>query len=161
MSTKRIDLDITPRKVKPTEMGVEIREGDKPKLTPGRRKEIQYVDLGLESATKGELRGEKMQISVGVSQPTGWHYHECDIQFLHMIKGWVKMEFPDTGVMTLKPGDSISIPGGVIHQELCSSDDMELIEVTVPAKIGTVNVEAPDWGKEKASDYSDKISKPI
>jgi len=156
-----LNLKITKRKVHPSDMTVERSLAASPVFNPGRREEIKYRDLGLEQATKGEIRGEIMHISTGVSRPTGWHYHTCDVQFLHMIKGWVKMEFPGEGPMTLEAGDSITIPGGVVHQELCSSDNMELLEVTIPAKIGTVNVDAPEGAQEKASDYSDEISPAV
>ena len=126
-------MEITPRKVNPGDMSVEHREAANPTFNPGRRAEIKYRDLGLEAATRGDMRAEVMQ-------------------FLHMIKGWVKMEFGDAGVVTLSPGDSITIPGGTVHQELCSSDDMELLEISVPAKLGTVNVEAPEWARERSDD---------
>lgn len=35
------------------------------------------------------------------------------------------------------------IPGGTVHQEIATSDVMELLEVSVPAKLGTVNCDAP------------------
>ena len=149
-------MEITPRKVNPGDMSVEHREAANPTFNPGRRAEIKYRDLGLEAATRGDMRAEVMHISEGTSRPTGWHYHTADVQFLHMIKGWVKMEFGDAGVVTLSPGDSITIPGGTVHQELCSSDDMELLEISVPAKLGTVNVEAPEWARERSDDYGDR-----
>jgi len=153
-------MEMTPRKVKPDDMTVVKREAANPIFNPGRRAEIKYRDLGLEEATKGEIRAETMNISTGSSRPTGWHYHECDVQFLHIIKGWVKMEFPGEGPIVLSPGDSITIPGGVVHQELGSSDHMELIEISIPAKLGTVNVDEPEGAQEKASDYGE-ISPPI
>jgi len=154
-------MKATPRKIDPSDMTAVYRDSDNPKYNPGRRKEIKYRDLGLEEATKGEIRAEMMEIKTGTSQPTGWHYHTCDVQFLHMIKGWVKMEFPGSGPLTLRAGESITIPGGMVHQELCSADNMELLEITIPAKMGTVNVEAPEGAKEKAEDYGDEISEPI
>jgi len=59
-----------------------------------------------------------------------------------MIKGWVKLEFADRTVI-LQDGDSILIPGGTVHQEVASSDPMELLEISLPAKLGTVVVDAP------------------
>lgn len=156
-----MEVKMTKRKTKPSDMTVERSVASNPVFNPGRREEIKYRDMGLEKATKGDVRAEVMHVSVGVSRPTGWHYHECDFQYLHMIKGWVKMEFPGEGSMILEAGDSITIPGGVIHQELASSDNMELLEITVPAKIGTVPVDEPEWAKEKASDYHDELSPAI
>jgi len=137
-------MTTTDRKMSADGMSVVYRDSENPKYNPGRREQIKYRDLGLEEATNGEIRAEIMEVSEGMSRPTGWHYHECDVQFLHVITGWVRMEFPGEDPMTLKAGESITIPGGVVHQELGSSDNMELVEVTIPAKIGTVNVELSD-----------------
>jgi mannose-6-phosphate isomerase-like protein (cupin superfamily) len=113
------------------------------KFNAGRRVEIKYRDLGVQDATKGDMRAEVMHIAPGTpSRPTGWHYHTADIQFLLMIKGWVKLEFADRTVI-LQDGDSILIPGGTVHQEVASSDPMELLEISLPAKLGTVVVDAP------------------
>jgi mannose-6-phosphate isomerase-like protein (cupin superfamily) len=108
----------------------------------GRRPEIRYRDLGVEAGTDGRMRAEVMHIT-SRANPTGWHYHECDIQFLYMLKGWVDLEFGDRGVVRLREGDSMMIPGGTVHQEINSSDVMELLEVSVPARLGTVNCAAP------------------
>lgn len=32
---------------------------------------------------------------------------------------------------------SVMIPGGLPHQEIATSDDLELVEVSVPAEMGT------------------------
>jgi quercetin dioxygenase-like cupin family protein len=143
--SNKVDLAITARRVPPIDMNVVYTSANSEKFNPGRRVEIKYRDLGVEKATKGEMRAEVMQIAEGFesSRPTGWHYHECDIQFLMMVKGWVKIQIADEGVYTLRDGDTLMIPGGVVHQELCSSSPMELLEISIPAKLGTVNVEAP------------------
>jgi mannose-6-phosphate isomerase-like protein (cupin superfamily) len=112
------------------------------RFKPGRRPEIRYRDLGVETGTEGRMRAEVMHIT-SRANPTGWHYHECDIQFLYMLKGWVDLEFGDLGVVRLKEGDSMMIPGGTVHQEINGSDVMELLEVSVPARLGTVNCDAP------------------
>lgn len=60
-----------------------------------------------------------------------------------MLEGWVDLEFGDVGVVRLMAGDSMMIPGGLIHQEVGASEVMELLEVSVPARLGTVNCDAP------------------
>lgn len=68
------------------------------RYNPGRRPEIKYRDLGIPEATNGRMRAEVMHIAAR-AKPTGWHYHECEIQFLYMLKGWVDLEFGDRGVV--------------------------------------------------------------
>lgn len=161
MSQNRYPLEITPRKTASIDMKIQRASAQDKKFNPGRRVEIRYQDLGLQEATNGELRAEVMHIgNVGESRPTGWHYHTADVQFLHVIKGWVRMEFPELGVVVLEEGDSITIPGGTVHQELAASNPVELLELTMPGKISTVNVAPPEWAKEKAENYGD-ISKPL
>jgi mannose-6-phosphate isomerase-like protein (cupin superfamily) len=141
--TKVFENDIQHRAITPSEMAVVYASRSNVKFNAGRRVEIKYRDLGVQEATKGDMRAEVMHIAPGTpSHPTGWHYHTADIQFLLMLKGWVKLEFADRLVI-LQEGDSILIPGGTVHQELASSDPMELLEISLPAKLGTVNVEAP------------------
>jgi mannose-6-phosphate isomerase-like protein (cupin superfamily) len=126
-------------------MKVAIATTDDIRYNPGRRPEIKYRDLGVEDASNGRMRAEVMHIGASGSpaQPTGWHYHECEIQFLYMLKGWVDLEFGDRGVVRLSAGESMMIPGGTVHQELRASEPMELLEVSVPARLGTVNCAAP------------------
>ncbi len=124
------------------------------KFKEGRRSWIRYQDMGVRDATQGEMSVEIMHINEAKgSRPTGWHYHTSAMQFNYIIEGWVKFEFPEMGVVTVKAGESIFIPGGMVHQELCSSEPMRLLEVFSPAAFRTVNVEAPAGGVEKASEY--------
>jgi quercetin dioxygenase-like cupin family protein len=121
---------------------VVVSSAEDKRFKAGRRPEIRYRDLGVEAGTGGRMRAEVMHITARAN-PTGWHYHECETQFLYMIKGWVELEFGDLGVVRLTAGDSMMIPGGVVHQEIGSSDVMELLEVSVPARLGTVNCDPP------------------
>ena len=113
------------------------------KVVPGRREFFQYRDLGVTSATKGKLRAQLTSARAGMNRPTGWHYHVCEAQFVFMVKGWMELEFAGHGVVRLEPGDSVLIPGGHVHNENCASDDFELIEVSLPAEMGTVACDAP------------------
>lgn len=113
-------------------------------FTPGRRPEIRYRDLGVKEATNGRMRAEVMHVSADrPAQPTGWHYHECEIQFLYMLEGWVDLVFADRGIVRLQAGDSLMIPGGTVHQEISAAANMQLLEVSVPAQLGTVNCDPP------------------
>ena len=65
------------------------------------------------------------------------------MQFVYVLKGSIVLEFEDGTIGTFGPGDCIFIPGGVRHNEISASEDKETLEVSVPGKIGTVNVERP------------------
>ena len=66
-----------------------------PVLVKGRRSFFQYRDLGVADASAGAMRAQVMSSSEGMSRPTGWHYHECDGQFVYVLKGWVDLQFED------------------------------------------------------------------
>lgn len=139
-----------PKATKPTYSSVEDM-----KFKAGRRSWIRYRDLGVRDATQGAMSAEIMHINDAIgSKPTGWHYHTSAMQFNYVIEGWVKFEFPD-GVITVKEGESIFIPGGTIHQELCSSEPMRLLEIFSPSAFNTVPVDAPAGSVEIAADYGE------
>ncbi len=119
------------------------------RMVPGRRAFFQYRDLGVTDATGGKLRAQVTTARAGMNRPTGWHYHVCEAQFVYMVKGWMELEFEGQGVIRLEPGDSVLIPGGLRHNELCASDDFELIEASIPAAMDTVACEAPKGNLER------------
>lgn len=112
-------------------------------FVPGRRIFFRYRDLGIEQATQGRMRANLSSSIDGMTEPTGWHYHDCDMQFVYGIKGTVTLEFEDGTVSTFGPGDAFYIPGGMRHNEIHVSPDREAIEVSLPGKIGTIPCERP------------------
>ncbi|HTP97394.1 MAG TPA: cupin domain-containing protein [Burkholderiales bacterium] len=123
---------------------------------PGRRPFFKYRDLGLEAATGGRMRAYQNNSIAGMTQPTGWHYHTCEMQFVYVLKGRLVIEFEDGTVATFTAGDSFFIPGGVRHNEIYVSEDKEALEVSVPGKIGTVGVERPAGLPEKLREVSNE-----
>lgn len=114
-----------------------------PVLVKGRREFFKYRDLGVAEASAGSMRAQVMMASQGMSRPTGWHYHECDGQFVYILKGWVELQLEDGRTLKVEEGDSLFIPGYLRHNEIRTSDAMEILEVSVPGQMGTVPCEAP------------------
>jgi len=110
---------------------------------PGRREFFKYRDLLVAQATDGRMRAQVMSSSRGLSKPTGWHYHVCEAQFVYGLKGWVDLEFEDGRKIRLQAGESLLIPGGMKHNETATSEEFELLEVTLPGDMGTVPCEKP------------------
>ena len=123
-------------------------------FAPGRRPFFKYRDLGLEAATGGRMRAYQNSSIVGMTEPTGWHYHDCEMQFVYVLKGSLTIEFEDGTVGTFKAGDAFFVPGGVRHNEIYVSEDKEALEVSVPGKIGTINCERPAGLPEKLQPVS-------
>jgi quercetin dioxygenase-like cupin family protein len=68
----------------------------------------------------------------------------CDGQFVYMLSGWVELVFEDGSEIRLEAGDSLFIPGGLRHNETATSDALELLEISVPADMGTIACAAPE-----------------
>ena len=106
-------------------------------FVPGRRHFFQYRDLGVTEATGGKMRAQVTSAKSAMDRETGWHFHTCDMQFVYILRGWVDLEFAGGKKARFVAGDSVMIPGGTPHQEIATSEDFELIEVSVPAEMGT------------------------
>jgi quercetin dioxygenase-like cupin family protein len=114
-----------------------------PNYVTGRRAFFKYRDLGVTKASKGRMRAQITSASAGMTQPTGWHYHLCESQFVFVLDGWLELEFAGNDKVRLEAGDSIFIPGGLPHNETRTSDTFNLLEVSVPAEMGTKACDAP------------------
>lgn len=110
----------------------------------GRRSFFAYKDFGLEEVTNGMMRAQVSTTTTGLTKSTGWHYHICDVQFNYILKGWADLEFEDGRQIRVEAGDALVIPGGVRHNELRTSNDLEALEVSVPFAMGTVPCDPPE-----------------
>jgi uncharacterized cupin superfamily protein len=124
-------------------MELAVTSAKAPDFVKGRRDFFKYRDLGVTKASSGWMRAQVTTAITGMTQPTGWHYHVCEGQFVYTLKGWVELEFEDGSSCRLEAGDSVFIPGGMRHNELRTSDNLEILEVSVPADMGTVPVDPP------------------
>jgi len=112
-------------------------------MVEGRRTFLKYQDLGVTAASSGRMRAQVMSATAGMTKPTGWHYHVCDGQFIYVLKGWVDLQFEDGQKLRVQGGESLYIPGGLRHNETATSETLEILELSVPADMGTVPCEAP------------------
>ena len=126
-----------------TKPGPLISRASEENLVPGRREFLFFRDFGLRESTDGRHGAVLIKAKEGMKRATGWHYHECELQMLYWLNGWSEMEFEDGTRTRFGVGDFCSIPGGMVHQEIETSDDLEVIEITMPAVIGTVPVDPP------------------
>ncbi len=117
-------------------MKVAVATTENANYVAGRRAFFKYRDLGVTDATGGFMRAQVTSAEKGMSKPTGWHVHKCQAQLVYMLSGWVDLEFADRTVR-LKAGDSIMIPGDTPHNETGTSDTFQLLEVSIPADMGT------------------------
>ena len=119
-----------------------------PVLVKGRREFFSYRDLGVAESSGGTMRAQVMSSTQGLSRPTGWHYHECDGQFIYILKGWVDLQFEDGRTLRVEQGDSLFIPGYLPHNEIRTSAEMEILEVSIPGELGTRPCDPPAGFKD-------------
>src|SRR5207248_2298542 len=79
----------------------------KPVMTPGRRDFFSYRDLCIKDASGGAMRGQVMKAKQGMTQPTGWHYHTCEGQFVYILGGWVELGRPFPAPLSRTPGEGL------------------------------------------------------
>ena len=108
----------------------------------GRRSFFEYRETGLSRLTDGEYRAQVMR-ATDVMESTGWHYHECDLQFVYVLNGWVDLEFEGGRTERASAGAALSIPPVMVHNEIRCSSDFEALEVVAPAELGTVPCDPP------------------
>lgn len=109
----------------------------------GLRPCFEYRDLGIAEATGGRAMAHVIRARVGDKAGFGWHKHVLEFQMYYVLKGWIEFDYEGVGVVRAEAGSCVNQPPGIRHAEMAHSDDLELIEITLPAEFKTVDVDAP------------------
>ena len=116
----------------------------------GLRAYFEYRDLGIERATRGKVVAHVIRARPGKAPHGHWHLHDCDVQFVYVLKGWAKFEYQGVGVVTMRPGTCFYQPPNIRHREIAHSKDLEMIEVVAPAKFATADAQVVSAVRPKA-----------
>ena len=73
--------------------------------------------------------------------PTAWAKHYTDIHFTFVMEGTMLLEGEGREPFALEPGDAFVVPPGMATRYADPSEDLELLEVTLP---GTFRTEVLD-----------------
>jgi len=107
----------------------------------GPRSNVEYRDLGLAAATAGRVDAKHIRAIKPFDKDTGWHWHDMTGHFVIILKGWITFRFAGhEGDITVREGACLSQPAGVAHNVVARSDDLELIEINLPAEYGTMDL---------------------
>ncbi len=109
----------------------------------GLRSCFEYRDLGIAAATGGRATAHVIRAAKGDSAGFGWHKHNVEFQMYYVLKGWIRFTYEGVGEVLAEVGSCVNQPPGIRHAEVAHSDDLELIEIVLPAKFDTLEVEAP------------------
>ena len=110
----------------------------------GLRSYAQYRDLGIAEASQGLARAHVIRL-IGPCDPaqvSKLHFHDVDFQMVYVLKGWVKTYMEGQGETLMKEGSSWTQPPRIKHLIMDYSDDVELLEVILPAEFKTTELSA-------------------
>ena len=93
-----------------------------------------YRDL-LPNRLGGSIIASHIRIPDGGPVPDMVHYHTIGFQLIFCYSGWVKLVYEDQGPpFILEAGDCVTQPPQIRHRVLEASDNLEVIEIGVPAE---------------------------
>ena len=110
--------------------------------TDGLRAYATYRDLGIKDATDGLAQAHVIRL-VGPCNPeevSKLHFHDVDFQMVFVLKGWVKTYMEGHGEEMYREHSSWTQPPKIKHMILDYSDDVELLEIILPADFETVEL---------------------
>ena len=110
----------------------------------GLRAYAKYRDLGMAKATGGMVQAHVIRF-VPPCRPedvSKLHYHDVEFQMVYVLKGWVKTYMEGQGETLMEEGSAWIQPPGIKHLIMDYSDDVELLEVILPAEFETVELTA-------------------
>ncbi len=95
---------------------------------------MQYRDL-IPSRLGGSIIASHIRIPDGGPVPDMVHYHKVGFQLIFCYRGWVDVLYEDQGdVIRLHAGDCFIQPPEIRHRVMYASDNIEVIEIGVPAE---------------------------
>jgi len=103
----------------------------------GLRSYFEYRDLGIKRATAGSVVAHVIRARAGSAPHGEWHAHDCKVQFVYVLKGWVLFEYEGVGRVMMKAGSCFYQPPRIRHREIRHSRNLEMIEVVSPASFRT------------------------
>ena len=107
---------------------------------------MHYRDL-IPDRLGGSIIASHIRIPDGGPVPDMVHYHTVGFQLIYCYKGWVDVIYEDQGpAIRLNAGDCVIQPPEIRHRVLYASDNIEVIEIGVPAEHVTTidhNLELP------------------
>jgi len=108
----------------------------------GLRAYAAYRDLGIKDATDGLAQAHVIRL-IGPCNPeevSKLHFHDVDFQMVYVLKGWVKTYMEGQGETMMQQGSAWTQPPRIRHMIMDYSDDVELLEVILPAEFKTVEI---------------------
>lgn len=106
----------------------------------GLRSFFEYRALGIKEATAGRFDAHVIRAAAGKEFSSQPHIHKTTFQLVYVLKGWIEFEYEGQGAVRLEAGSCVYQPPAIRHRELGHSDDIEMLEVVIPADFVTEEV---------------------
>ena len=110
----------------------------------GLRSFFAYRDLGVRDATGGRAVAHVIRAVEGAPFSGQPHRHATAFQLVYVLRGWIEFEYEGEGRVRLEAGSCVHQPPGIRHRELGHSEDLEMLEVVMPADFATEEVASVD-----------------
>jgi mannose-6-phosphate isomerase-like protein (cupin superfamily) len=130
------------KRVRPKQRIAVSHHRDEDFKADGLRAYAKYRDLGVAEASQGLARAHVIRL-IGPCDPaevSKLHFHDVDFQMVYVLKGWVKTYMEGQGETLMEQGSAWIQPPRVKHLIMDYSDDVELLEVILPAEFETTEL---------------------
>lgn len=123
--------------MKPQEQRFAVSHARDAAWDDGLRGFFAYRDLGVATATAGRVGAHVIRARGASTEPGERHSHMLEFQLVYVLRGWVDFDYDGVGRVRLEAGSSVVQPPGIAHAELAHSEDLEMLEITLPARFET------------------------
>jgi mannose-6-phosphate isomerase-like protein (cupin superfamily) len=120
-----------------TTKGFTVSHASDAEFVTGLRSFFAYRDLGIRDATDGRVVAHVIRAVPGATFHGPAHRHAVEFQLVYVLKGWIEFEYEGQGVVRLEAGSCVHQPPGIRHREVGHSDDVEMLEIVMPADFAT------------------------
>ncbi len=123
-----------------TTKGFTVSHAREAQFEAGLRSFFEYRDLGIREATDGRVVAHVIRSRPGAPFSSQPHHHGTEFQLVYVLKGWIDFEYEGQGAVRLEAGSCVHQPPHIRHRELGHSEDLELLEIVMPADFTTEEV---------------------
>jgi quercetin dioxygenase-like cupin family protein len=125
-----------------TTQGFTVSHAKDASFERGLRSFFEYRDLGVKEATQGQVVAHVIRAASGTDFSSQAHFHITTFQMVYILKGWIEFEYEGQGIVRLEAGSCVYQPPEIRHREVGHSEDIEMLEVVLPASFKTNEVPA-------------------
>jgi quercetin dioxygenase-like cupin family protein len=123
-----------------TTKGFTVSHAGNANFERGLRSFFEYRDLGIKQATDGRVDAHVIRAAAGTEFSSQPHIHKTTFQLVYVLKGWIEFEYEGQGRVRLEAGSCVHQPPEIRHRETGHSDDIEMLEIVLPANFRTEEV---------------------